>query len=280
VRLEDEIKLLVKDRKSGGLWPRRCPEHLQLAAYVDGTSDATTRENLERHLADCTRCRDEISFLVRADEWPDAEKAPPWLGTKAEKLVLKPSRKSFAFDWRWATAAVAASFAILFLVLFVTRFRTPNPPVERVGAEAPPTNISVPVNSPATTGPRNNNVIAQSSPIIKPAKPNPEPSAPLIRKSETPNGSPNLLAPRDGSSVKRGALTVRWQNVPDAAFYEVSIMTASGDLVISRQTESQWLELTGDLPLQTNAKYFVSVRAHMRDGRTNRSSIVSFRMID
>src|SRR5206468_3107887 len=149
--------------KSRKLWAR-CPEDLQLAAYVDGTLDGATRPGLEQHLADCGRCRDKISFLVRAGEWPNAEEAPLWLVTKARNLVAQPSRKPFAFDWRWATAAVAASFAILFLILFAVRFRTPNPRAERVGADAPPTNISLPVNSPATPAPRNSNVIAQSSP--------------------------------------------------------------------------------------------------------------------
>jgi hypothetical protein len=259
---------------------RRCPEDLQLAAYVDGKLDEATRPGLERHLADCGRCCDEISFLVRAGDWPAAEQAPPWLVTKAQNLVARPSRKSFAFDWRWATAAVAASFAILFLILFAVRFRTPNPTPARAGAEAPPSNISVPVNSPATPEPRNNNVIAQSSPIIRPAKPIREQSVPEIRKSEIANESPTLLAPRDGSAIKREALTFRWQSVPDAAFYEVSIMTAAGDLVVSRQTESQSLDVSGELPLQTSTKYFVTVRAHLRDGRTVRSSVVSFRVID
>jgi len=273
--------MLVKDRaKSGNLWPRRCPEDLQLAAYVDGTLDAATRPGLELHLADCGRCRDEISFLVRAGEWPEAEKAPPWLVRKAEELGARTQRKPFAFDWRWATATVAASFAILFLILFAVRFRTSNLPSERAGAEEPPSNISVAVNSPGTPEPRNNNVIVQSSPIIKPAKTNPEPSAPLIRKSETANGSPSLLAPRDGSIVKREALSFRWQNAPDAVSYEVSVMTASGDLVFSRQTESQSLDASGEVSLQTSTKYFVTVRAHLRDGRTIRSSIVSFRLVD
>jgi len=281
VRLEDEIKLLVKNRaKSESLRLRRCPEDLRLAAYVDGTLDVATRPRLEQHLAECARCRDEISFLVRADEWPDAEQAPPWLVTKAENLVAQPSRKPFAFDWRWATATVAASFAILCLILFAVRFRTPNPTPDRAGADAPKTKPSVIVSSTPAPEPRNDNVIAQSSPLSKPAGPKYEPPVPVIRKSETTNGSPSLLAPHDGSFVKRGALSFRWQNVPDAAFYEVSIMTASGDLVVSRQTESESLNLSSDLPLQPSTKYFVSVRAHMRDGRTIRSSIVSFRVVD
>jgi hypothetical protein len=259
---------------------RRCPEDLQLAAYVDGTVDTATRHLLEQHLPDCARCRDEISFLVRANDWPAAENAPPWLITKAEKLIAQPPRKSFAFDWRWVAATVAASFAILFLILFAVRFRTPNPTPQLAGVGASPSNTAVVVNSTPTPEARNHDLIAQSSPIIRPAGPKHEPSAPSIRNSETANGTPNLLAPRDGSSTKRGALTFRWQGIPDAVFYEISIMTVSGDVVVSRQTEGQSLDLTGDLSSQTSARHFVSVRAHMRDGRTIRSRIVSFRVVD
>jgi len=230
-------------------------------------------------LADCCRCREEISFLVHADDWPAAESAPPWLLKKAEELIAPQSRKPFAFDWRWATATVAVSFAILFVVLFAVRLRAPNPP-SKEAAGAPPSNANAVVSSQPTPKPRISNVIAQSSPVIKPATPRHEPSVPLIRNSETANGAPNLLAPRDGSLIKRGALTFRWQAVPDVAFYEISIMSASGDVVVSRQTETPSVDFSGDIRLQVNDKYFVSVRAYMRDGRTIRSSIVSFQIID
>ena len=102
---------------------------------------------------------------------------------------------------------------------------------------------------------------------------------PVTRRSESASDLPNLLSPRDGSTVKQGGFTCRWQKVPDAAFYEVSIMTVSGDVVASRQTEEDSLNL-GDLPVRSGARYFVSVRAHMHDGRTIRSNVVGFRVID
>ena len=66
--LEEELKLLVKDRtKSQKLWGR-CPQDLQIAAYVDGTVDGATRQSLERHFSDCARCLNQVSFLVRAHQ--------------------------------------------------------------------------------------------------------------------------------------------------------------------------------------------------------------------
>ena len=94
------------------------------------------------------------------------------------------------------------------------------------------------------------------------------------------NGLPNLLSPHDGSVLKRGTLIFSWKKVPEVAFYDVSIMRTSGDAVISRQSETESLNLSGDLPLQAAVKYFASIRAHLRDGRTIRSTVVSFRVID
>ena len=276
---EEEIKLLVKDRsESRKHWARRCPQDLQIAAYVDGTVDGATRERLERHLSDCDRCFDELSFLVRANEWPAAESAPSWLIAKVERLAAPRPKKEFRFDWRWATATAAVSFAIIFAVLFAVRFRTSNSAPDRASVPSPPIH-SVVANSTPSPEQRNPNVIAQSSPINRASGQKRE-SVPVTRNSATTNGVPNLISPSDGSVLKRGAMIFNWQKVPDVAFYDISIMTPAGDQVTSRQTETEAFEVSRDLPLQAGAKYFVSVRAHLRDGRTIRSSVVSFRVID
>jgi anti-sigma factor RsiW len=280
VSLEDELKLLLKDRvTSRKRWARRCPQDLQIAAYVDGTVDSTTRQRLEQHFSDCDRCLDEISFLVRANEWGDAESAPLWLITKVERLIAPAPKKSLRFDWRWATAAVAVTFAIVFAVLFAVRFRTRNLAPERAAMPSSSSGSSVATNSTPSPEQRNPNVIAQSSPTNTPAGQKREP-VPVTRKEEGANGLPNLLSPHDGAALKRRTVVFNWQSVPEVAFYDVSIMTASGDLVFSRQSEAESLDLPASLPLQAGVKYFVSVRAHLRDGRTIRSSVVSFRVID
>lgn len=277
--LEEEVKLLVKDRaKSQKLWGR-CPEDLQIAAYVDGTVDGATRQSLERHFSDCAHCLNQVSFLVRAHDWPAAESAPPWLITKAERLAVPRPKTAFKFDWRWATATVAVSFAIIFAVMFAVRFRTSNTTPDRAAAPSPTADSKVVTNSTPAPKPLNPNVIAQSSPVIRTSGEKRE-KVPVTRNSETTNGVPNLISPLDGSVLKRGAMVFTWQKVPDVAFYDVSIMTPSGDLVTSRQTETEAFQVSRDLPLQAGTRYFASVRAHLRDGRTIRSSVVSFRVID
>ena len=280
MHFEDELRSLIKDRADSRKgWSPRCPGDLQLAAYVDGKIDGATRQSLQRHLSDCRRCLDEVSFLVRAEEWPSAENAPGWLVTRAEELSASPQKKSFVFNWRWATATAAVSFAVILFVVFAVRFPTLKPTPDRASVPAPEPTPSVTPQLPALSEPRNPAVVAQSSPAVKSPVEKREP-VPLTRNARAAGGLPNLLSPREGSSVRRDVFVCRWQKVPDAAFYEISIMSASGDVLVSRQTETESLDLAGDLPLQTGAKYFMSVRAHLRDGRTIRSTVVSFHVVD
>ena len=105
-----------------------------------------------------------------------------------------------------------------------------------------------------------------------------EPSVPLIRNDGVQNHSPKILVPRDGAVVKRGALEVRWQIVADAVFYEVSILKASGETVMSRQTEASRITVPAEIQLLPGARYFASVNAHLSAGKTARSALVSFRV--
>jgi hypothetical protein len=73
-------------------------------------------------------------------------------------------------------------------------------------------------------------------------------------------------------------LDFRWESLADAVFYDIRVVTAEGDLVLESKTEDAHLRMADDIPLQPGAKYFVSVRAHLREGKTVKSSIVSFRI--
>lgn len=78
--------------------PRGCPDPSILAAFIEGTLDAPTRREVERHIADCPECPAVIAetarFLKTDVEEADGESDPP------------PRR-----HWRWLAAA--AAFAAL-----------------------------------------------------------------------------------------------------------------------------------------------------------------------
>jgi len=280
--MELKLKDLLRSRPTNGRrksW--RCADESQLAAYFDGTLDATARRSLESHLADCKSCLEQISFLVHSSEWPEPTDVPGWLVTKARNLVPdKPSTPLF-FGWRWATASLAAVLVLTVLAVLVIRLRISEPPIARQdqsGTQQPaPDSGTV---APSSNPPRNPDAVAVATKPSPPGKTaaKPELSAPLVRNTEAENGSPKLLTPRDGATIKSGLpIEIRWQKVPEAVFYEVSIITASGEMVTSRQTEevSQSITIGNLIP---GSKYFVSVRANLRDGKTVRSGPVSFRV--
>jgi anti-sigma factor RsiW len=48
--------------------PDACPDAEELAAFVDGRLAAAAREKMERHLAECTDCRELFAEVVRPIE--------------------------------------------------------------------------------------------------------------------------------------------------------------------------------------------------------------------
>jgi len=80
--------------------------------------------------------------------------------------------------------------------------------------------------------------------------------------------------------LSRGELEFRWEPVPDAVFYEVSVVTAAGDSAFAKKTEATRLRLPDEVPLASGAKYYVSVRAYLREGKTAKSGFVSFHVLN
>jgi hypothetical protein len=89
---------------------------------------------------------------------------------------------------------------------------------------------------------------------------------------------PAVVFPRNGATLRRSELDFRWQPLADTAFYDIRVVTAEGDLVLESKTEELHLRIADNIPLKPGAKYFVSVRAHLRQGQTVKSGIVSFRI--
>jgi hypothetical protein len=138
-----------------------------------------------------------------------------------------------------------------------------------VAQQHQPDIVPVPPTKPAT--PRS--VPAPSAEKPKSA----EPVAPEIRR-EGQAQLPTVVFPRNGATLRRSQLDFRWQPLADTAFYDLRVVTAEGVLVLASKTEDTHLRIADNIPLQPGAKYFVSVRAHLRQGQTVKSGIVSFRI--
>jgi hypothetical protein len=84
-----------------------CPDDHDIAGYVDGGLDELPREQVERHLADCTYCLRLVALLSRAG--PDeasAEAVLPQLETPESTVVQPVSQRPWRLAPQWAAAAV------------------------------------------------------------------------------------------------------------------------------------------------------------------------------
>ncbi len=94
----------------------------QLSAYIDGELDASAAERLERHLAECGRCSQEMEQLratvAALQELPAVE--PPRSFTLSPERVAPrppmPVASPLAFGARIAAAGVAAALAVVLVV--------------------------------------------------------------------------------------------------------------------------------------------------------------------
>ena len=271
---EKDLKELLRGRRSSPArrgW--RCPDEIQLAAYVDSKLQGSTREFVEMHVADCDFCLNQISFLAQAADQKDPTEIPAPVLSRARDLVPRKSGGMGTWGWRWVAASAAAA-CLVFLVAFVAlRFsnreavNAPKGPL--VAQQHQPEIAAVPPTTPAIQRP----VATSSSEKLRSSEPVP----PVIRR-EGQAQLPAVVFPRNGATLRRSELDFRWEPLADTAFYDIRVVTAEGDLVLESKTEDTHLRIADNIPLQPGAKYFVSVRAHLRQGTTVKSGIVSFRI--
>ena len=277
--MEEELRQTLTNRMRKLRKSRQCADELELAAYVDGACDSKQRQALETHLADCKFCLTQVSFLMSASDWSASGDVPGWLLTKAKNLVSDRQKRAIVIGWRWPTATFAAVAVIAFLTVLVVRLRdTRSPSINQTRSVAQQQSSPIVTNTENT--PHDSNAVAMASPRPRERAPAQKDNSaePEVRSSVGSSTAPTILFPRDGAVMKRGSLEFRWREIPDVVFYELSIVTASGETVMSRQTEATFLKLPADVQLQPDTRYFISVRAHLRDGKTMRSGVIGFQI--
>ena len=277
---ENDLKDLLMSQRNRPLrrgW--RCPNETQLAAYADCQLDSAAREFVEAHLADCDSCLGQVSFLVQSADWADVAEVPAQMLARARNLVPARPVRVTMWGWRWTaavstTACLVLIIAVILAVKLSKRESVSAPEVPLVAQQREPEIAPFPNTLPAPAAPGSAPAVRTTAPKPKPVRP----TAPSLRNQERNGALPKLIFPRDGAVLRRGELAFRWQRISDALFYDVRVLTADGDLVFESKTEDTRLQPASDVPLPAGAKYFVLVRAHLRQGRTATSSIVSFRI--
>lgn len=231
----------------------RCPSAEQVAGYLELRLTREDRARFEAHLAQCDFCIGLIGSLTRQEEAKEQVEVPAHLVREAVEAV--PQKTSAGQSWRWVLAPALASIVVVCAVLL-----KPPEPLQFVVPQA-----SYPAAEKMT--------LPQAAPQLqsRPAK------APEVRGLKPAAPGPRLLDPRSGSVLPASGLCFRWKAVADAAYYEVRVVNSEGDPVWGAESKDAFTQTPADLRLRTG-KYFVWVRAHLRDGRTLKSDTIGFQI--
>jgi hypothetical protein len=248
----------------------RCPDELQLTAYVERQLTGPVHDSIEGHLADCEFCRDQVAFLAQAADWTMSEEIPGIALRKARDLVTPKSGHLRVWGWRWAVAGAAAVSFVLLVTFIALRF-------QRQKVNAPSEPLLAQQHQPELAP------ILETRPAI--ARPSPkrsieqprsaQPVAPETRRENQPR-LPIVVFPGDGATVGKSEIDIRWKPFADADFYDVRVVTTEGNLVFEGSTGDTHLRISDDSQLHRGAKYLVSVRAHLRQGTSVKSKYISF----
>jgi hypothetical protein len=226
-----------------------CPDEHQLAAYVDQQLIGAERERVERHLAKCDSCLNQVGFLVKVSQLQIASVPSP-LVHQAKKLESAVDRNAAPVGWKWM-GVVAASAVIAMGLLLVwrgMRLDIEEPP--RIATNHQPSAPSIDEKMKSEVGT-------------------------AVRGASPPGSRPSVLFPRPGAIVRASDFSIRWEGIPNAAVYEVRIVTADGNLVWSKRVHQNSV-IPPKNTLRTGSKYFVWVRAWLANGETQQSAAVDF----
>lgn len=224
-----------------------CPDEQQLAAYVDQQLIGAERERVESHLARCDSCLQQVGFLIKESQAP-AGFAPSALVHHAKNLATGAGERA-PFGWRWVTVAAASALVVIGLLAW----RLPGK-----GTEQHPSMIATAQQPPV--------------PLIGDET---KSAAESVRSASQPEAKPAVMAPQPGAIVRASDFTIRWEPVPEAAAYEVRVVTAEGDLVWRKRVQKNSVNPPKQT-LRPGLKYFVWVRALLANGKILQSPAVGF----
>jgi len=209
-----------------------CPGPDTLAAYFERSLDGDESARYERHLARCTRCREQLAALDRAGTPDPAGGAPPH----------QPSFWPWLWDWRWLLPVAAA---LIVGAVWVARWPTPKRPPTLVvlsqPQQAPTTPESMPENGSASgevPAPKSSpNLTSDLSPRGKPS-PRATPS-PSSKQAETDSLAAADAAASSAPASKNDALrAVGGRLEPKATTSNAETISREPSSMLKSQTAS------------------------------------------
>ncbi len=179
-RLTDILPGTAKHAVSSSFQSGEEPFHLDydqnLEPYVDGTANDVDREIVDSHVAECSKCADELKDLLAFTQQPAV--------AITREAVTTPSSRQWLPRWpQWSllsnpAMAVAAVIAVVVLaaVLLWTTFRTPQQDERAAGSSESQKQVVENAPAPSATA----HATPENSPSQTPAVPNPPHEQPLI----------------------------------------------------------------------------------------------------
>ena len=229
-----------------------CPNELQLAAYVEQQLIGVERSDVEQHITSCDDCLRQVSFLMHAE--PNLrERAPENLVHTAMKFGANRARVA-STSWQWLTVATGAA-AALALTFVVMERRAPVP--------------VTPDPSKSLTG-------ALSSGAEEHTTTSSSPSAGdnLRGAEEAPDAV--LISPVADEKVDASHLEFRWNPRGGTEYYEIELVSESGDAIWTGRTTALDLRLPSHIHLERAKPYYVWLRLHTSHGTVEQSKAVRF----
>jgi len=220
---------------------RFCPEDQEIAEYFDGVLPQDEQGRLERHLTDCRYCLARVGVLSRLEGLPFGRRIPgDVLATaKAMTPTARGHRQKAASAW-----AVAALVVLAFGV--VSQLHN----TWQIGRDS---YISA-------------HAVERSGQLRE-----------TRNISLAPKG-PIFLDPAEGFAVIPEGYLFRWTPVPNSHFYQVRIISDSGDLLWQERIAGTEWKIPAGTRLTPGAEYFVRVEAFLSDTRTLKSDYLLFRV--
>lgn len=237
----DELTTLLQAlREEGGERSPQCPDEERIAGFVDGSLDETSTRSVRSHLADCGRCLAIVGMIAGER---DEEGAKALDATMLARASASRPTKSSEKAWWQAPQWAAAAVLLLAVPVLIQTLHT-----DRTASYSPPEAI-VPAQRSSGT-------------------------------SSVPNAIPSLIFPSAGAVVEASQLTIRWTEVPGSSYYDVRILTDSGELVARQRVSTTEWRPPERLQLDASNEYFVHVDAYTAGGKAASSTHVPFRVLD
>jgi hypothetical protein len=228
-----------------------CPDEQRLAEYADRQLIGDERHAVERHLATCDKCVEQVAFLVSAAP-EQRELVPDEVLHKAFALGKTPSTGTFA-TWRLARAS-----ALALLVVAALSWQL----IEHRGVSKGTASETTSSKQPA--------LVAQNQASTTIAVPDHNEVRGSARSESL------LLSPLPGTVVDPATLVFRWKPVTYARFYEVELVSDDGSVIWQQRAQSSPISLPPSVHLMRGGTYFVRLRVHDVRGSMEQTRAVWF----